>query len=89
MKNREVPMRRCIGCMESRPKGELIRMVYSEGRMVLDPDGKATGRGLYLCPDEKCIQKAVKKKAFNRSVRGEVKSEDIESILKELASEEK
>ena len=85
-RGKEAPMRRCIGCMESRPKDELIRMVYSQGRLTLDPDGKGEGRGVYLCPDGKCINKATKRNAFKRSVRGEVKADNLETILNELSA---
>ena len=68
MKQNKVPMRRCIGCMESRPKRELIRVVASpEGEVRLDPSGKANGRGAYLCPDPECVAKARKKNAFART----------------------
>ena len=86
---KEVPMRRCVGCMESRPKDELIRMLYSQGRLALDPDGKGEGRGVYVCPDGKCINKATRRNAFKRSVRGEVKADDIEAILNELSAYER
>ena len=31
MKVKKVPMRRCVGCMVSKPKKELIRIVAAEG----------------------------------------------------------
>lgn len=37
MKARKVPMRRCVGCMESKPKKELIRIVSDpQGGLMLD-----------------------------------------------------
>lgn len=37
---KKVPMRRCVGCMESKPKKELIRIAGYEGEVSLDPTGK-------------------------------------------------
>ena len=48
---RKIPMRQCMGCRERKPKRELIRVVRSpEGAVSLDFQGKAPGRGAYLCP---------------------------------------
>ena len=60
---KNVPMRRCVGCMESKPKNELIRIAGYENTVTLDLTGKAKGRGVYLCPGTKCLEKAKKKRA--------------------------
>lgn len=42
MKEKKVPMRKCTGCSEMKPKSELIRIVKnSEGEVSLDPGGKS------------------------------------------------
>ncbi len=64
MKNK-VPMRRCVGCMESKPKKELVRIASYEGDVSLDLTGRAKGRGVYLCPKGDCLRKAKKKMLFN------------------------
>ncbi len=91
MKTRKVPMRRCIGCMESKPKKELIRIVAvkpsEEGtaaEVILDPTGKAPGRGAYLCPREECFRKAVKKRAVGRNLNVEVTPENLDRLSEEL-----
>ena len=61
-------MRKCIGCMESRPKKELVRIVSDGEKLILDLSGKANGRGAYLCADPKCLEKALKKNAFQRNL---------------------
>jgi predicted RNA-binding protein YlxR (DUF448 family) len=68
MKNRKIPMRRCVGCMESKPKRTLLRLVAVGGRHMFDPTGKANGRGIYLCRDMECFEKARKKKAIARGL---------------------
>ena len=55
------PTRRCTGCAGHFPKNALIRVVRTpEGEIVLDLTGKKSGRGAYICRDEKCLKKARK-----------------------------
>ena len=58
-KVRKIPTRRCVGCGEHFPKGELIRVVRSpEGEISLDFTGKKSGRGAYICRSAACLKKA-------------------------------
>jgi len=84
MKNAKVPMRRCVGCLESKPKSELIRIAGYEGQLSIDPTGKAKGRGVYLCPQEECFMKAAKRKAIGRSVGIETTKERMDELMEEL-----
>ena len=81
-------MRRCIGCMESKPKRELIRIAYYEGEMSVDRTGKAKGRGVYLCPNTECMEMARKKKAFQRNFKTSFSEETLEQIFKELMNDQ-
>ena len=68
MKQKKIPMRRCNGCNEQKPKNELIRVVKSpEGEINLDLKGKASGRGAYICHDLECLQKARKSRRIDRT----------------------
>lgn len=85
MKTRKVPMRRCIGCMESKPKKELIRIVaVTDSDVILDATGKAQGRGAYLCPSKKCFELAQKKKAISRNLDVNVSEEKMQELSKEF-----
>ena len=84
MKERRTPMRRCVGCMESKPKNELIRIACYEGKVSFDPTGKARGRGVYLCPSQECLAKAKKKRALQRSFDAEISGEEIDLLLEEI-----
>lgn len=84
MKNKKVPMRRCVGCMESKPKSELIRIACYEGEISLDPTGKAKGRGVYLCRNKECMEKARKRRSLQRSFGIEISEEQLENIFTEL-----
>lgn len=82
---KKIPMRRCVGCMEQRPKRELIRVVRSpEGEISLDATGKKSGRGAYLCPDPACLAKARKARRLERALECEIPDEVYERIEKEL-----
>lgn len=65
---KKIPLRRCLGCYEMKPKQSLIRAVRSpEGQVSLDTTGKANGRGAYLCPDPDCLQKLRKRRGLERA----------------------
>ena len=75
MKERKVPMRKCVGCMQSKEKQTLTRIALYEGQICVDPSGRAKGRGVYLCknsPD--CLEKADKRRAL---MLGDSLSSDI------------
>ena len=56
MAEKKIPMRKCLGCNEMKPKKELIRAVKSpEGEISLDLTGKKSGRGAYICKNIKNI----------------------------------
>lgn len=84
----KTPMRRCIGCMESKPKQDLVRIAYYEDVLSVDLSGKAKGRGIYLCKNEGCRAMAKKKNAFQRSFKTSFDSETIDRILEELSDVE-
>ena len=85
MKERKIPMRRCIGCMQSREKQFLIRIAGYEGQLTLDPAGRAKGRGVYLCKDSRdCWQKADKRKAIERNFDMSVSAEMKAEIFRQL-----
>ena len=84
MKNRTKPMRRCIGCMESKPKEELIRITWYEGSLDIDTTGRAKGRGVYICRSRDCIAKAKKKNAVARSLRINPGEQELGKVFGEL-----
>lgn len=85
-KTRKVPMRRCVGCMESKPKKELIRIVYTpEGDLRVDLKGKMNGRGVYLCLNEECISNAKKRRAIGRGLERDLNDEQLNRIFEELS----
>ena len=82
---KKVPMRKCLGCNEMKPKRELIRVVRSpEGVISLDKTGKANGRGAYVCPDAACLKQCAKRKSLQRAFKCQVPSEVYEGLEGEL-----
>ncbi len=54
---KKVPNRMCVACHQMRPKRELVRVVRTPtGDVKVDPTGKLSGRGAYVCPDSQCVE---------------------------------
>ena len=69
MKVKKIPMRMCTGCMEMKPKKELIRVVKSpENEVSVDLTGKKSGRGAYICKDVTCLEKSFKTKNLSETL---------------------
>ena len=64
------PRRTCLGCRRARPKGELVRLVRRrDGVVVADPRGAAEGRGAYVCPDDRCLARALVRARLTHAFR--------------------
>ena len=88
-KPKKVPLRKCLGCGEMKPKQELIRAVRSpEGEISLDLTGKKNGRGAYICRDSRCLTAAIKAKRFERAFGCKIEQPVYDSMLSELDSDE-
>lgn len=84
-KVKKIPQRMCVGCQEMRPKKELIRVVRTpQGEVEIDPTGKRSGRGAYICPRLECLEKAVKGKRLERALQRPVGQEIIQSLAEGL-----
>ncbi|HCB94441.1 YlxR family protein [Ruminococcus sp. YE282] len=93
---KKVPMRKCTGCMEMKPKTELIRVVKSpnvkdengeitaSGEISLDLTGKKSGRGAYVCKSAECLEKAHKAHRIERSLSCKIPEEIYEQLRTEL-----
>ena len=82
---KKIPMRQCLGCREMKPKKELIRVVRSpDGEISLDFKGKASGRGAYVCPDPRCLKKAIKARALERAFSAQIPQEIYERLESQM-----
>jgi uncharacterized protein len=70
MKQRKIPMRKCVASQAMFPKTDLIRIVRTpENEVVIDPTGKRAGRGAYLCAKLAYVEMAQKKKVLERTLK--------------------
>ena len=85
---KKIPLRKCTGCDEMKPKKELIRIVKSpEGEISLDRTGRSPGRGAYICPDAECLKKARKARRLEKAFSSPIPEEVYDSFEKELADQ--
>ena len=82
---KKIPMRRCLGCFESKPKKELIRVVKTaEGEISIDKTGKKNGRGAYICHNKECLEKAIKSKRIEKEFETSISEDIYEHLRSEL-----
>ncbi len=90
MKQKKIPMRKCNGCGEQKPKKELVRIVKSpDGEVSLDLTGKASGRGAYICKSAECLQKAKKSHRIDKAFEMTIPNEVYEQMTAEIENNEK
>ena len=94
---KKVPLRKCTGCGEMKPKRELIRVVKAPerragdgslsdaGGVSLDLTGKKSGRGAYVCRSAECFSLARKARRFERSLSCQIPDEVYDEMEKELS----
>ena len=83
---RKIPLRRCNGCGEMKPKKELIRVILTpEQEIELDLTGKKNGRGAYVCRNADCLRLAERSHAIERSLSVSIPAEMYERLRKEIA----
>jgi hypothetical protein len=78
---KHIPQRSCIACRSVRDKRDLLRVVRTpEGSVLVDPTGKRTGRGAYVCRAWDCFRTAVKRKSFERALKGPLPPEALPTL---------
>lgn len=82
---KKIPLRKCVGCNEMKPKRELIRVLKTEEGIVLDKTGRKNGRGAYLCLSGECFEKARKNRGIERSLKMSVPEQIYEELGKDIA----
>lgn len=88
MKTRKIPQRMCTGCMEMKPKKELIRVVRNkEGEVSIDLTGKKSGRGAYICKDVNCLQKSFKTRRLEKNLEATISEELFDKLKEEVENE--
>ncbi|MBN2030953.1 YlxR family protein [bacterium] len=80
-------IRQCISCRTRKSKKDLLRIVRSpSGHVELDRQQNKMGRGLYLCFQASCIEKAklynLIQQKLNRKVQESIYLEIAEHVKK-------
>jgi predicted RNA-binding protein YlxR (DUF448 family) len=66
-------------------KKEMIRVLKTaEDEIVLDATGKKNGRGAYLCRSKECLERAIKTRGLERSLKASIPAEVYENLKKEF-----
>ena len=99
---KHIPFRTCLICRVKKEKSQLVRISLNPdgsivvGKVLEKKGDKAlnTGRGVYICPQEKCINKITKsvgksrrKQAYalSRSFRQMISVENMDQLEKTLS----
>ena len=85
---KKIPLRKCVGCNEMKPKRELLRVVKSPGGAItLDKAGKAPGRGAYVCTQVECLKQARKARRLERTFSCRIPDEVYDALEQAYAAE--
>ena len=96
MRQKKIPMRKCTGCGEMKPKQELVRVVKAPsaaaedgtvlqpGEISLDLTGKKSGRGAYVCKDIACLKLARKARRLERAFSCRIPEELYDQLEEEM-----
>lgn len=77
MKARKPATRTCIACRESHDKRGFVRIVRTpDGHVLVDPSGKANGRGAYLHATPECFETARQRRRLDSALKVSLKDDD-------------
>ena len=85
-KSQHIPFRMCTGCRQMIEKPELIRIVLKDGKLLIDDEKKILSRGIYLCKNIECFEKAKKRKVFSGLLKNKVPDEFYEELEERVRS---
>lgn len=78
---KKMPQRTCMGCNVKKDKNEFIRIVKNKnGEINIDKTGKMPGRGVYLCDNIECLEKAIKTKRIDRVFETQIEQDIYEKL---------
>lgn len=79
---KSLPQRTCVACLKTGAKRELIRIVRTPlGTIEIDPTGKKSGRGTYLCKTSDCWETALKKNRLEHALKLQLPPESRSQLL--------
>jgi predicted RNA-binding protein YlxR (DUF448 family) len=78
------PVRTCLGCRERTEKAQLLRLVASDGAVVIDHGQILPGRGAYLHPRPACLEQALKRRSLGRALRSEIDGQQAAVTIRQF-----
>lgn len=80
---KHIPQRTCVICRTKDAKRQLTRLVRTpDGRIEVDPSGKRSGRGAYVCDRQECWTRAAETNALGAALRV-VLTDDARALLRQ------
>ncbi|HPN67411.1 MAG TPA: YlxR family protein [bacterium] len=88
MKNNKLSKQRsCIGCQKKEIKSNFWRIIFDGKKLLIDqPQQNTEGRGCYLCQNFDCLEKAIKRNAFNYRLKKKISKQEVERFGNEIRS---
>ena len=84
---KRIPQRTCVGCRATGGKRDFVRVVKTpDGNVQIDPEGKANGRGAYVCDKSSCWELALTKDRLARALRTAILP-DVRAEFKRFAEQ--
>lgn len=81
-RKRHVPQRTCVVCRRQVDKRQLTRVVRTpDSGVLIDPSGKRSGRGAYLCDQPACWDKALRYVGIlNQALNAQITDAELAAI---------
>jgi len=80
--------RKCCACGQRNDKSRLFRIcLQKDGKLLPDPLLRLSGRGAYVCKNTQCVDKAVRKKSFNKSFKKKLPDAFYQGLLCQVIDE--
>ena len=74
--------RKCAACGEYKDRSEMIKITkeHGSGKLFVQPNSKIFGRSVYLCYNQNCINKVIKK-GLNKILKTNLSKEELKGLL--------
>ena len=85
MKERKVPLRKCVVTNTQHPKMEMFRVVRTpDGDVCIDLTGKTRGHGVYVSKDKTVVENAKKRHTLDKFLEVKVPDEIYDGLIELL-----
>lgn len=82
LRAKHLPQRTCLACHQVKTKQELVRLVrLADGSVEVDPGGKKSGRGAYLCGLPECWETGLKDNRLERVLQTVITPANREQLV--------